>query len=315
MRTYRASGKAPAPGVLLVFLGAIIGGLLVGGLFGLVGHFFSLLILFPLMMGGASGYLLATCITKGKVRNGMIAILASLLTGVVTYGTTHLVDYAFFKHELKQAVGQELQGKPVSGALLGIIEDNYLQKRTHSTGIVGYMKLAAEEGVRIGRPGADLEKDGTPVQGSAAWYLWGIELVLCGLVAIAMGWRATNNPFCERCDEWYDKETRVAQVEFSLTDPLLNALKFGDFSAAKQLLATESVADFPRFDLFTQRCPHCEEADQVLTVKKVSLNRKKEVETKDVLTCLLAPAEVAILLQRDAPAVETTEATPVATLS
>jgi hypothetical protein len=42
------------------------------------------------------------------------------------------------------------------------------------------------------------------------WGLWAFELVIAGIVAAGLSTSRTYEPFCDRCDRWYDRKLQIA---------------------------------------------------------------------------------------------------------
>src|SRR5689334_7839184 len=87
MKKYRASGRVPFAGLILLLLGTIIGSLAVGGLVFAVSHLIYLFVLFPLFMGLIGGGILAFVVKRAKVRSPILAGLFGLIQGIGIIGT------------------------------------------------------------------------------------------------------------------------------------------------------------------------------------------------------------------------------------
>lgn len=312
MRTYRASGIAPMPGIMRLAVFAVVGGLFIGGAFGLVSHFFDLLIIFPLLMGLAGGAAVASAISTGKVRNVLVAIFFSLLIGVITYGSTHYVDYIFFQHEVRTELLDKVAPEKAGAAdtFVNAFTDMMLEKETGSTGFPGYMKLVAKNGVKIGHAGSDMSSKKPMLTGVGVWILWAVELLLCLGAGLALAIPAANKPFCENCEAWYQDEVLARYATDTQSTALLAALNNGDFSAASALLSTIDVTDIPRLELYLQHCPRCQSNYTMLILKRLTMNKKNETNRSELVTGLITPAEETDLLAVEAkPPTETMDTT------
>jgi hypothetical protein len=255
MRKYRASGAAPAGGVLLLLIAAVVSGLLFGGILWAIEHFANLylVVLFPLVAGALAGGLLSFIVRSSKVRNPLIAMLAGLIAGIIIAGTYHFAGYYItFRGEIRTAF-EESGEKNVTDAQIDEFTDEILLDEVGDTGFLGYMKLNAREGITVSRvTGSSSSGSGITFQDTGAWIFWGVELLAIVLIAALLARRAAAEPFDERGGAWYGGPRLIGVTDSKSRKDLQNALKNGDYEAAGRLLTTQQLK-YPRIEVFTRR--------------------------------------------------------------
>lgn len=93
MRPYKPSGAIPISSLLTLLIGAIFGGVILGVIFFGISQVIYLILLFPILMGLAAGFIVAATVDLGKIRNPLIAMFFAILLAGVTYGTLRYAEY------------------------------------------------------------------------------------------------------------------------------------------------------------------------------------------------------------------------------
>jgi hypothetical protein len=309
LKAYYPSNEAPIGGIFLLVLVAVLGGLILGGILYAVSNLIYLVLLFPLGLGFVGGMIISWAVTRGKVRNIIIASVFGALMGLVIYGVYTYGEYYFFQQDVYKAISENLaeDGKEIGNVSPTEVTDMVLDSEVGETGFPGFMKYMAKEGVTItGRSSSG----GFTLSGIWYWVYFIIELVLIITVAVIASAQAAGSPFCERCDEWYGSEKLVGLVDVKDAETLIQALNRDDYMEAGSKLLQES--NYPRLEVSAERCPVRDDCDIYLHVQRVSLGRKNEEKKEDVAKGLITVDQYATLTSSianaEAAAAESSEA-------
>jgi len=182
MRKYHASGVVPAGGGILLVLLAVVSGLIVGGILWAIDNFihFYLVLAFPLFAGAIAGAVLA------------LVVASAVIAALVMYGTYHFAGYyVSFRGEIRNLL-VERGAKSATEADVDAFADQILQSEVGDTGLLGYLKLNAREGITITRATAVTSETGMTLQGTGVWIYWGVEILLAALMAAIAAGRAAG---------------------------------------------------------------------------------------------------------------------------
>ncbi len=270
MNTYRPSGTVTITGLMKMLMVSLIGAVVLGGVAHFIGRFIYIMILFPLVMGFGAILAVSFGITTGKCRNFIAGIIVALITGAVSYGSMHFFDYLNFKNSMVNEMLQNgettAEGEPVTKDMASNFINYYLQEETGSIGFIGYVKGNAKQGISIGKIG----RNGGNIGEIGTWIYWAIELGAIMFIA-AMAAGSTKNPFCEKCDVWYD-ESDLTRISESSGYDVIEALKEERFVDLPSKL--ELVTEAPCINISGSICPSCNETDAIITIAEVTLNDK-----------------------------------------
>ena len=275
---------------MILFAIALIGGIIIGGLFAFVSLGLYLIILFPVIMGLAGGLLLFQGIRWGKIRNPLVAILSGVFMAVVIYGAFHYGGYIDFQTEAKDYFVTEMGEKPAD--VLNAMVNGFLIRETGQSEFFGYMAWQAKEGVTISRV-VSSKDSGINLGPTFSWIYWLVELVIIAWAAASRARDAARQPFCEQCDQWYGKERLLGQVENELSPIMIAAVDSGDFYKAGSML--RSPAPAPCAAVFVQTCSRCASSDPLITLKQISVNRKNQPQTSEIRKFLAGRRQLADL--------------------
>jgi hypothetical protein len=294
MKRYQPSNIAPTQGKQLLAISSVVAGIAIGGVAGFVSQWFYLIILFPIVMGGASAAAIAWAVKKGKVRNPLIAAAFAALSGLVLYGTMNYVQYLLF---MQQQIKEAQTYLPNSDrATINQFIDTALQSQTGSSGVVGYIKLSAQNGITITKAGRS-SKSGIHLDETLTWIYWAIELAVIEGLAIASAFAAASAPFSEDANDWYDGMQFVGVVETSLREELLTHINNEHFGRVGGLVDVRDDVAHPRLEIFTQSCAASSSSDSVFFLYSVTKNKKDELDKKELKSGLITPLQTVDLLR------------------
>jgi hypothetical protein len=288
LQVYRPSNRVSATGMFFLLLAVLCGGLVFGGLAFALSRLVWLIVLFPIGLGIAAGAILSSVITRQKVRNPALAVVAGLLMALVIYGTLNYGGYLSFQSEMRQVASEK--GVLAADAQDALI-DMVLASETGSTGFFGYLKLMAQEGVSIGRVGSSNQ---ATLPEPLTWGYWLVELGIIGAIAALAGREAAKKPFCETCQQWYGGGTHLGSAAEAAKEQLLGAAQSGSFRKVGQSLSQRNVGS-PSLEVYIAHCRAEQEHPSVLTIRHSSLDSKGKLQFKDLLTAMIGPHEAADL--------------------
>lgn len=207
--------------VLVLALFIVGGGLLFGALAYWLFSDMWMIVLCPLIVGCLAGYPYAWTIRLFRIRSTIHVVLAALLTAVMIYFTNFYLQYL----EISK--------------LLVIEELSFWR----------FMSLIASEGLAIGEYGGT----GIPVSGLFVWLLWLVEIGITGAVIAVLGREAATKPFCEACQDWYNKEVLLGGVAPEQIADFDQAIEQTDYQQANSLIQPE-YSEPERLDVYLSRC-------------------------------------------------------------
>jgi hypothetical protein len=266
LRRYVATGRGQPFAIAAVLGAALVGGVAIGVIEGEIDDWFSLLVIFPLLIGLAAGGGAAWMVSRFQLRAPVLAAALAIIGAAAGYVGSHFVDYRQFRAGIQAEVGR---GDPtVSDDEIAKAPDEVLVHETGSSGFRGYLDLAARQGVRIKRMSSS--DDGTTFTGVAAWVVWVLELLLAAGTAAYLAFTRAREPFCEPCETWYGSARPIASGGNGTKDSrktLVAALEAGDAASAAAVLA---VPPGPKASFFLEAstCPRCS-TDAHCTLKHV----------------------------------------------
>ncbi len=289
-------GFAWAALVQTLLVGALTAAM-VGYALGWVGaKWVHLVILWPLVMGGASGAVVAFPVKRTFIRHRLLAFASGAVCAAVAYAASHHVAYLLARMEFREdAVSQ---GIPSEDGLLtpapeeaDEIFDSLLRQRTGSGGAWGFVKFEAQEGVTIshrGRHGAHVGETGT-------WIVYAFELLAAVAIGGVMAREPAGRPFCTSCRAWYEEGHAIPFAGSSGKEiaRLVEANHVTRLAAAAQ----QAPPGQPLAVVELLDCPHCAMADTVAEVQWVTFEKKEGTPKKKRLGRYVLPrSEAADLL-------------------
>jgi hypothetical protein len=294
MQPYQPANKAPLPGLLLLTLTALVGGVAIGGIVSFVSRLIYLIILFPIGMGFAGGAAVMVMVKRGKVRFPLVAAAFGALTALLLYGSLHYFDYLAFRSEAQTYLADQLRPDygEIEPARLQELVDAVLVGEVGQPGFVGYILLEAREGVSIGEVGRDTSVNLGPF---FTWVYWLVELGIITFLAVTLPWKAASQPFCETHDRWYSLPRHLGSVGPAQSGNLITLLRSGNFTQAGESL--QPSLPLPCVQVHIESCPDCATSDSRLRVEAVALDRRGRRQTRQILKGMLSPFQRADLMR------------------
>ncbi len=206
MKPYKPSNYIDKTGAKWLLLTAGIGGITLGGVTFLVSQLIYLVVIFPVLLGLGSGWLLRQAVVRGKVRNPLAAGVVAVFMAGLLYGTMHWADYVLFRQNANAEIRRALRGSRQSSAA-NITVDNFLKETTGKTGFSGFLQYRSQQGLMINRSLMRL-----PVGSQIMWNYWGFEFLVTGAIALGFASGAARKPFCEGCQSWYNTVDRLGRL-------------------------------------------------------------------------------------------------------
>jgi hypothetical protein len=197
----RPSGRS-APGALPALAAVCVAaGVGAGFVEGVISAWISLLFVFPALIGLAVSYAANAWVTRGRIRAPMVVALVAFVGGATGQVAVHGTEYFRFRNELAAAFASNPD-------VAGLTVDEFLQAEVGRSGFLAYLDLVASDGIAIGKPGRFSSAPG--LRDGGVWGLWAFELVIAGIVAAGLSVARTYDPYCDRCDRWYDRKLQIA---------------------------------------------------------------------------------------------------------
>lgn len=264
MDKYRPSYRITFEGLILLLLTMIVVGAIAGGIVAFVSVHLYLVVLFPLLMGMVAGGAVALVVKTTRVRNPFLAAFAGILTGLAIYGVYQVGAYLLFRQSTIQDMITQGATDPnrASAAF-----DQVLQRRTGTTGFIGFLKYTAASGISIVPTDSASDTPTDTLKGTAVYVYWGLELLGIVFIAAALAIQPARQPFCENCNTWYAGRGLLGSVERKQSREFVKLLKSGQFVEAKALFGTPQK--FPYTNLEMAFCKTCQTSPIVVTARQV----------------------------------------------
>ncbi len=275
--------RVPWTGLLLMTAVVLVGAAAIGVVAALVGGFVFLVVLFPILMGLAGGWLLAWAVRRGKVHQVWPAALAAVVMGVLIYCIYNAGDYLRFRRDIHEAITMEYG--PQDQADIDLFIELVLEQETGQGGYPGYLLLNAQDGVTLTRT---YSANGIVLRGFWYWVLFAVELGLVVFCIAEAAMKQARRPFCAACDRWYDREETLGFLPGEREEAFLTLVDEQNYHGLSENLADEAA--LPRLAVISQTCSECQTAPARVTLRRQSLNYKKRLVEKDVKTLDLEPS-------------------------
>lgn len=224
--------RLPLPGLLLLLLTAVGGGVLTGLVMFLastIGHFAIISALFFALVAGIA---MALMVKYATVRHKPVVRVMGLLMAIVIYGTYHYAHYLDFQHWARDEI---LSYEPAAtDEQIKIAADAFLKEETDSEGFIGFMKFQAQVSGFTSQTNRALDLEGTTM-GREIWGYWLIEMALLIFVIVGFAQLDMDTPFCADEMKWV-KYQRVGAVWENYIQTFLQKLDEGNIEEAAQLI-------------------------------------------------------------------------------
>lgn len=316
---YQPDGGYSSLGSALCIVMALIAAAIMGFVTSWIGQHFYLIILFPIGVGVVVGFTLNLAIRLGKVRSPWLGGVAGLMGGALSTVMMLFFDYqrqlsqvaqvdpqVWDRVELFEKLGMDKQ-KPRDMEQAEWNEWKLLIKVRKVDTFLKYIDYAAEEGVSIGRgssKGFNLGYYGTLIY-------YGVEMLIIGFVAFAIGRSAAAEPYCTACNQWkVSKQLSDFVIRADRVNEWLDAIRLGTPLPRKDFDVFN--AEGARYVTTLYRCPACGNSNPVdVKVEEVTIgNKGQEQKAEKVFVTYPGEAEPVLEALMEEPTVVEPDAPP-----
>ena len=209
LKSYEPSGNCDGSGLTILFLTAFISCLLVGGLYGAISRWIDLIIVFPICVGAAFGYLMSFGTKWGHCRNmtyvWIIAIVLGASLFVVKYFVHYKLDRGAMEESAAQAIMKQFPGKPIPPNAPSFFVDEYYREKFGFGGFIGYFLSVIKSGMVISDVGKSA-KDGANLGSVGTIILFLVEIIFAAALAGVTARLNSFSPYCEKCLCWAEEQ-------------------------------------------------------------------------------------------------------------
>jgi hypothetical protein len=247
---------------------------------GVVAQLVYLIFLFPILLGVIAARIIWWGLQRSAVKNMMLGVLAAVLLSLATYGQYQYTEYLFFQGEVKNEAQSE--GVIVSDQMI----DRLLQKEVGATGFVGFLRLEAREGIRIGRATSSSSNNGVALQGDWVWFYWLAELVAITGLTVRRVIISLETPYCKNCRHWYNRRGLLGNVALNRAPHVLEGLRTKNYGLAAEYISTRAEPT-PRLDIEVEICGSCQTSEVSVNVNRVVYRAFGGPDKKQIFTTML----------------------------
>ena len=272
-------------------LSAMLAGCVVGACCGLVAagiayEWFSLIFVFPMLIGLGIGKAMCQIIWMTNTRNPWATATAALVASVMAIGTMHFTSYCLLSKDLADAHPEDVQyalsvkqyedaGEELPIMLQELMptdeEGKTYLAMLQMESFLDYMDVEAKAGIEIGKPG----RAGVNIGYQGTIIYWIIEFFIVAGTAVMLVWSAANRPFCNECDQWYN-ESQLGEFAFG-AKRVATIIESGNIGSLEKEIAGSEVTELNGFT-----CSGCSSPDRaIVQVNEVGYyNGKKNTKNR-----------------------------------
>lgn len=265
---YRPDGGFEPAGLGMLFSAMALAGAALGFAAHFVSQAFYLILIFPIVIGLALGWLGRKMVRQGRVRNPWIGATAGFLGGAFAMLMMHYFDYEKFKREMAKLLPEVAEvaalDEPARREFAADFEEpEFLVMALDAyRSFPAYMHLEATEGVTIGRASSTSPDRGLNLGYVGSWIYWGVEVLIVAGITLFMVKDETAKPYCPTCGQW-----KAARPLGGITGDAAAAtagVNGGDLAAIAQAAPTAEPAPVM---VFASLCPTCQGAQSPADVR------------------------------------------------
>jgi len=230
----------------------------------------------------------------------MLAMLAAAVGALCAEGAVHGMKY----RAARAAIGEFMEGDPRAADLIKAVGlsgavDVALSGEEGVLPFVGYLQMAAENGVTITSSHGSSSGNKPTLTGTGVYSLWAANFLIALLVAVFIARGQAVEPFCESCNEWYDLTERIGVGAGSGAPWKATRQRFeaGQYAEGLRELGDsdgKSVAV-----VLMRSCGKCNTHEPLLQLKCIAAANTNKPQEKIVFSTLVAASEAQAL--RPAP--------------
>ena len=274
MRTYKPSGIAPIPGILIALIAGVVTAIIAGGVLYVIRRYTGiyLFILFPGFAGIAIMTVLSKAIKFGKIRNGAIATLLGVISVFALIGTYH---YSLYQLQFKDVFRQSLidRNTPVTDASVDKFGDQFLESQTGEIGFPGYLQLQSQLGITF-----ISSEPKVVLSGVGYWVFKAFEYGVVVLITVFWSWIAAIEPFSEANQQWYGPEQVILFAPAANAALIAAALRGGAFEEAGAFFQHQPSL-MPRVELTVKRTASNDLENVIVTANVVRQSGNSDLRT------------------------------------
>lgn len=289
-RAYQASGLSASGAIFRLAVICLLAAVVGGAVEGLVSRWISLLLLFPLLLGGIVGFAASRVIGSSHMRAPWVAAVIAGVAGLIAQLAVHAAQYGEFRYELGQQLAAAQPGADAS--TVSSVVDQVLQQETGQSGFGGYLQFRAKLGTEIKKAG---QSSGLKLEGIWFWILFAVNFLIAGGIAASAGYNRANAPYCEPCQRWYEQHQPVASgsADKSAVAGTLRALDSGVVTEVPAVFGAAQPEGVAVLELL--RCAGCSEHEPQLSLTVITGLPKKQ-KSKIAYRSMLRPDEARSLV-------------------
>lgn len=287
-RAYRASGLSHPGAIYRLALICLVAGIAAGLVEGYISRWLNVLLVFPGLLGLVIGVTATQRVDRLHIRAPLLVAILAGSAGLVGQAAVVGTQYYQFRVEMRSQFGDN----PGIANMADRVVDAAIEQETGHGGFAGYLLIRASSGTQIKRGG---ESSGLTLSGPWFWGLFGLNFLIAAGIAAQMGFSEARKPYCEACQNWYDRTDNIARgsVEKGAITATLSAIERGAFNEVPGLLGKSHPAGASTLQLL--RCSKCSGHEPQLTYVVIDGIGKKQKTTKPLVT-MLRPEDAKSLL-------------------
>jgi hypothetical protein len=269
--------------LFLMTLSALVGGAAIGAIAGSISYkFFSLIFIYTICMGLLGGAIIYAVYRATQFRTPHIALVFGILISFIASISCQATEYLLFKEDFKAQVQSHTVSMYSSDS--DLLFDRSLIEQTGSDGLLGYMKLQAQQGINLTDASSG---EGLVLKDAFAWFYWLAELLLALLASAFVAWVGSIKAYCNNCRHPFSAPNPIGSVKAGVEHQFVTLLQNQQYHAASQLL--EPLTNRAnRLEFKLERCATCQFSHSIVTIGNIKRfwrsNSPKNVARQEIST-------------------------------
>jgi hypothetical protein len=226
IRPFQATTGGSPPGLIVTAAAGLAAAVVLAVVFGIIGSFFWLVLIFPIIHGLTVGATTGLGARLAKYRLPAAVGTVGAVAGLLSAAGLHVLEYVAFR----------------------------LDPAAPEVGFWKFMDLRADEGIRIGKAGQGGNGMNLGYVGSIIY--WVVEMVAATIASAGVAAAMSTGPFCGACNVWKRKRTFGPYRIYP--GPAIEALAAG---APTAIVHPSNAKDQVMVGVY--ECPHCRDAAEI----------------------------------------------------